>query len=370
MKIQTGYKNKLLVSFILLSMTGHIIAGFELLNYGGYTFTRPIDSGQYIKVELREAAAVTSIEQKQVTTVAPPKRRIVSVTAEAAVTATKEIAAAPVQLPADISLKQTKNETQFSEDQLLAVTGAPVQQAAFSSPHKKFPETLPPIRTAAEFLTARQEKLVYAISIYGIRVGSAVLTAVNRDGELKITTEARSNAVISSVYPVENATETRLFSGRYITTTIRQQEGSYRSDKGFTLLLPEKQVFWADRLNRRYVYHQVDDDNLLDIVTGFYFLRKQQLEVGSTVILHLFDSNTYVLTPVHILRRERINLPGRNEVATLVIKPELKTDGIFQRRGELLIWLTDDDNKTPVRMETGIAIGRVTAELISAEVIR
>ena len=50
-----------------------------------------------------------------------------------------------------------------------------------------------------------------------------------------------------------------------------------------------------------------------------------------------------------------------------MVKPNLKTDGIFKRTGELTIWLTDDDKKVPVRLETTIPLGKITAELVSAE---
>jgi hypothetical protein len=33
----------------------------------------------------------------------------------------------------------------------------------------------------------------------------------------------------------------------------------------------------------------------------------------------------------------------------------------------VLVWLTDDDYKEPVRLETTIDLGKVTAELVSAE---
>ena len=50
-----------------------------------------------------------------------------------------------------------------------------------------------------------------------------------------------------------------------------------------------------------------------------------------------------------------------------MVRPELPTDGLFRRSGELLVWITDDQNRVPVRMETVVPLGRVTAELISAE---
>ena len=223
------------------------------------------------------------------------------------------------------------------------------------------------VRTSGEFVRARREKLSYQISMLGVPVGNAVLEATNNNGELRITSSAKSNATISFFYPIDNATETRMFSGRYVTTTIRQREGRYQRDIGFTLCFSEKNIFWADRLKKRYTNQPMPNEDVLDVITGFYFLRNQSLEVGRTLVLNLFDSNAYAPTTVHILRRERVKLPGLREADTLVIRPELRTDGFFRRAGEVLVWLTDDDYKVPVRLETTIDIGRVTAELVSAE---
>jgi len=105
----------------------------------------------------------------------------------------------------------------------------------------------------------------------------------------------------------------------------------------------------------------------MDAVSGFYFLRNRNLEVGNSVELHLFDSNQYSPTTIEVLRRERIGLPGGNKVDALVLHPLFKTAGFFRRTGDIMIWLTDDQFRVPVRLETYISLGKVTAELIAAE---
>ena len=61
------------------------------------------------------------------------------------------------------------------------------------------------------------------------------------------------------------------------------------------------------------------------------------------------------------------DVPGFRKADTIVIKPQFKTDGIFKRTGDVTIWLTDDDYRAPVKVETQIPLGKVTVELLSAE---
>ncbi len=220
---------------------------------------------------------------------------------------------------------------------------------------------------ADEIIASKHEKLTFRILMFGLSVGSAVLEAVNDSHEVKISSTVSSNTVISAIYPVSDYAETRLMGGRFIISRVKQREGDLTSDTGFTLDLPGKTVHWVDRLRNSFDSQKLPREDLLDILAGFYYLRNKRLEVGVPVILQLYDSDQYAETTVEILRREHVSLPGFGEVEALVVHPMIRTDSIFRRASDILVWLTDDEFKVPVRFETTIPLGKVTAELISAE---
>jgi hypothetical protein len=226
------------------------------------------------------------------------------------------------------------------------------------------------LRKGSEFLSAIWEKLSYRIIMYGIPVGDAVLEASNTEKGLTITTRVSSNAVISSVYPVNDFIETQLVCGNYLITNINQREGPYTRDTGFTLMLRERRAFSLDRLRDRFETDPLPRDDVMDPITGFYFLRNQPFEVGKSMLLHLYDGNEYAPTPVEVLRSERLHVSGLGEVETLVVHPLLATAGFFRRTGDMTVWITADAYRVPVRMETRIPLGKVTAELVSSEVER
>ncbi|HEY6839360.1 MAG TPA: DUF3108 domain-containing protein, partial [Geobacteraceae bacterium] len=201
-------------------------------------------------------------------------------------------------------------------------------------------------------------------------VGEAVLEAVGKEDGITITSRVKSNAAISSVYPVDDFAESRLVCGNYLVTTIREHEGDYTRNAGFTLMLREKKVFSGERLRDRFVTEALPRDDVLDLMSGFYFARNQPMEVGRTMLLHLYDGDQYAPTEVEILRSERVHVAGLGDVETLVVHPRLTTPGFFRRTGDITVWLTADAYKVPVRMETSIRLGKVTAELVSAEVER
>jgi hypothetical protein len=66
---------------------------------------------------------------------------------------------------------------------------------------------------------------------------------------------------------------------------------------------------------------------------------------------------------VQILRKEKIKTK-LGVFDTIVIKPLMKSEGTFNRKGDMYIWLTDDEKRIPVKLKTKIVVGHITATLV------
>jgi hypothetical protein len=88
-----------------------------------------------------------------------------------------------------------------------------------------------------------------------------------------------------------------------------------------------------------------------------------RLEPGRSVHVDILDSKKQWRVEVQVLRREMVKTKW-GELQTVLIKPLLKSEGIFDRKGELLVWLTDDARHVPVRMKSKVIVGSVTATLV------
>lgn len=367
-------KINILVSCLALSLVSHILFLYVLRMFGTYNFVAPVNSIQAVMVDLAKP-------RENSAPVDPPKAREASYEAKShqevpgakSRVAREEKTASPVPTtaqaehaklkPADSAPPKKQKDDTPAESPKPANAPSPVA----SPKAAPAPVIAPPLRTAGEFMASKNEKLTYAISLLGLPVGNAELEAKNENGEIRITLRIKSNTAISSVYPVDDVVETRHIAGNFLITKIKQQEGSFKSDIGFTLFLRDKSVFWIDLLKRRSIKEPLPTSDVLDTLSGFYYLRNRALKAGTTEMLHIYDSETYADVPVEVLRREKIRLPNLKEVNTVVVRPLQQTAGIFRRTGEILIWMTDDANKVPVRIVTSIALGRVTADLVSAE---
>ena len=194
-------------------------------------------------------------------------------------------------------------------------------------------------------------------------MGRARLEAVPDGETLTIRSETHSAALISTFYKVEDYVESRIVDGRAATFRITQREGKYRSNKEVFFDSDNGTVTYIDHLKDVTKEHPMTGPALWDVISAFYYVRTQPLIVGQTVCLKVFDSNKFLAVEIDVLAKEKVSLSDGREVDTVKIRPVLKSDGIFQKKGDILIWLTDDTKRTPVRVETEVPVGKVVAQL-------
>ncbi|MGD8866040.1 MAG: DUF3108 domain-containing protein [Gemmatimonadales bacterium] len=100
----------------------------------------------------------------------------------------------------------------------------------------------------------------------------------------------------------------------------------------------------------------------LDDCSFVYFVRSLTLEVGETYEWNRYfrlDRNPVILK---VLRREEVDVPA-GEFSTIVVRPIIKSGGIFSEGGEAEIYITDDENRVPVKLVTKLKVGSIILEL-------
>jgi hypothetical protein len=102
----------------------------------------------------------------------------------------------------------------------------------------------------------------------------------------------------------------------------------------------------------------------LDDVSFLYFARTLPLEPGATYTLQRYFRESGNPVVAQVLRRERIKL-GDREYDTVVVRPIIRTRGIFSEGGEAEVWITDDDERIIVKLRAKASIGTLTMELES-----
>ncbi|HEX6307449.1 MAG TPA: DUF3108 domain-containing protein [Longimicrobiales bacterium] len=121
----------------------------------------------------------------------------------------------------------------------------------------------------------------------------------------------------------------------------------------------------AERVWRRV--EKVDSGRLasdlpLDDVSFLYWSRTLPLEVGNTYEFRRYfkeDGNPVVL---RVLRRERVKVPA-GTFNTIVVRPIIRTSGLFSDGGQAEVYYTDDDRRLIVLVKTRMSIGTMQLQL-------
>jgi len=211
------------------------------------------------------------------------------------------------------------------------------------------------------------EKLTFIIRYGIIKAGSSTMAIpeiVYRKGNecFKIQTEARSSSFFSAFFKVRDQVVSYMDKDGLYTWGFEKhlREGNYKSDRYVDY----------DQVNGWAVTNKKDSLRIppcvQDILTTFYYIRTQKLEVGKSLFLDNHADRKLYPLEVKVHKKERIGVKA-GTFDCVVVEPILRASGIFKSKGRLLVWLTDDKRKIPVQMKSKIIIGYITAELKKME---
>ncbi|MCK4237348.1 MAG: DUF3108 domain-containing protein, partial [Candidatus Krumholzibacteria bacterium] len=133
------------------------------------------------------------------------------------------------------------------------------------------------------------------------------------------------------------------------------REGKFRRD--------EKVRF--DQKNHIAIYDDKEfriAPNTQDFLLALYYIRTLHIDVGQAVALANHTSGKNYPIYIRVLRRERVSVIA-GEFDCIVVEPVLQTPSIFEQKGKLTIWLTDDKVRMPVLMQSKVLIGSFEAVL-------
>lgn len=212
------------------------------------------------------------------------------------------------------------------------------------------------------------EKMVFDLTWTGLKAGSATQELTEEQETIRVVSTARSADWISAFFPVEDRVETIVRKvpsapfGLPLNFRMKVREGNHRRDREIIFDHAGGKAQFIDHLGGEKKEVEIGK-NTYDPYSSFYYMRTLPLEVGKSVYVSILDNKELWNVEVQVLKKERLKTI-LGEVDTILIKPIIKSEGIFQRKGAIFIWLTDDARRIPVKMKTKVAIGSITATLV------
>ncbi len=216
--------------------------------------------------------------------------------------------------------------------------------------------------TAASVPYRVGEELTYKASFGGIPAGTARMRV---DG-IEIVRGRPAYHVVFSVdggiplFRVHDRYESWIDIETLASLRHRQKisEGHYKRTTSYEIY-PEQSAYQKEGDSvRASVSNPLDDGSFI------YAVRTAGVRVGETRRDDRYfrpDKNPVVLTG---LRQETVTV-GAGTFATTVIRPTIRTSGLFSDDGQAQVWFADDDNRYPVQVKAKFAKFSLTLELRS-----
>ncbi|MDA3885148.1 MAG: DUF3108 domain-containing protein [Candidatus Delongbacteria bacterium] len=102
--------------------------------------------------------------------------------------------------------------------------------------------------------------------------------------------------------------------------------------------------------------------NVIDALSALFYVRMQDLKVGKEILIPATDNTKIYNIKVLVLKKETIKTEA-GKFKCFVVEPIMADGGVFKKDGKVKVWITDDERKMPVKMETKLFFGSIVAEL-------
>ncbi|MGH9454751.1 MAG: DUF3108 domain-containing protein [Terriglobia bacterium] len=233
----------------------------------------------------------------------------------------------------------------------------------------------PPSSEPASLPFGPGEKLVYNVSWSVFPAGqvtAAVTKVASSHGQdaLQILTTARSRGFVSLIYNLNDQFRSRVDPQTLCSQEISKQVSEGRRRK-------QTQIVF-DSARRMAILDEKDltkprdppkhSENAIpacveDIVTGFYYLRRQPMRVGGQIHVPVNDGSKTHDVIVEVQAREQIGTPLGKRFAFRV-EPRVFGD-LYKKKGRMLIWFSDDAQRLPLRIKAELLVGNIVGNLQS-----
>ncbi len=111
-------------------------------------------------------------------------------------------------------------------------------------------------------------------------------------------------------------------------------------------------------------------ENTQDFISAIYMLRSLPLKVGKSFVLNVSDSGVIYKVPVKVTAREKQkSILGKKWCFR--VEPEVfGANRLIEQEGDMTIWITDDDQRIPVRSRINTNLGKIEVRLRSVSKLK
>jgi len=210
------------------------------------------------------------------------------------------------------------------------------------------------------------EELNYIVRYGFIRGGEASLKVLSTHQDFQgksaihFLASGRTSGALDIFYKVRNQYESYINPETFLPFAYSEniKENSYTRSGTTTFDYAKKEA------QNKKGSHPITEFTR-DIVSSYYFARSidiSGLKIGESIKFNYFlEDSVYPLEIVY-LGREKVNSP-LGWFYCLKYSPSIEPGRIFRKDSKMYLWITDDENRIPIKAKADILVGSVILEL-------
>lgn len=205
------------------------------------------------------------------------------------------------------------------------------------------------VATAEIFTTP---KVVDGKNVYEVRIEARTTKFLDLIWKMRDT--IRSTFAADDLEPVHFRFNQRENS-RIIDTEARYDAGA------------KQWVVHRQQVGKRTKKYQFDSDNTLDPITAVYMARSVDYQVGDRLLFNVFGGRYRYRLELFVDRKEPVTLASGQTIEAYKILPRvtnLMKKGYARRLNDAVVWISADERRVPIKLQSKITFGSVYLELL------
>ena len=188
-----------------------------------------------------------------------------------------------------------------------------------------------------------------------------------------ITGKGYSNSFFAAFYRVRDTYESYMDKEALISWWFKRDivEGGFESFSETKFDHYQNKANYIGRSKEKKEFSV--PDNIQDVLSSFYYARttkqSSELQPGDRLNLRNFIDRKTVNLEAEMVKREVIKVQGK-KYKTMKMKLTIEEAGLITDGSKIFVWISDDDNKIPIRIASHLLVGSLKADLIEHKKLR
>ncbi len=181
-----------------------------------------------------------------------------------------------------------------------------------------------------------------------------------------ITGKGKTTGMINWFFKVRDDYQTYIDKETQLPYKFKRKinEGGYTKDKLLNFDQENKKVTVLDKEKKKTKVYDVES-NVQDILSSLYYMRNKDItnfKKGDEISLPIFIDGEIMKMKLRFLGRETIKTKF-GKIKTAKFMPLVASGRVFKEKESVMVWVSDDANKIPLKIKASLSVGSLRADL-------